>query len=489
MLAGAVFSPAMATKTSDRKDKDSPHLQVVQPGANGATRALPNATGPEKSVLSSMMQEPTEYIGASVEEHLTPEHFYIPAHGTLYRLLLELYEKNQPIELVSLSQVLKDRGLLENLGGPSELTSIYTYAPTAAHFEHHLGIVKSKFILRSVISSCTESISQAYEDPDDVQSFLDDVEAKVFAIKENSEVQGEVRVRDLIGGVVLILEQFMAGERGLEGIPTKYPKLDEMCKGLKPGEMFIIAARPSMGKTSLMMNLVEHVAIDQGIPTLVFSCEMSAQQIVQRLLFSRARYGMSNLKPGLQPTRDELSRIMDASRDLSKAPLFIDDTPAITIGDVRAKARRKKRDENIGLIAVDYLQLLRSTSRQAEGSREREIAEISAGLKAIAKELAIPVIVLAQLNRGPETRGGAPRMSDLRESGSIEQDADLIGLLYRQDYYNTPTGDGQDEQQEENLGKAELILAKNRNGPTGNVELTFLKELMRFETRAPDPHH
>lgn len=477
----------MAKDSSETQDQ--PRLQVVRP-EDDATRALPHALGPEKSILSSMLQEPVEYIGASIEGHLTPEHFYVPSHGTLYKILLELYEKGQPIELVSLTQVLKDRSLLENLGGPAELTSIYTYSPTAAHFVHHLEIVKSKYVLRSVISSCTETIGKAYEDPENVQAFLDEVEAKVFSIKEGSEVQGEVRVRDLIGGVVEILEQFMAGERGLEGTPTRYPKLDEMSKGLKPGEMFIIAARPSMGKTSLMMNIVENVAIDQDVPTLVFSCEMSAQQIVQRLLFSRARYGMANLKPGLQPTKDELSRIMGASRDLSKAPLFIDDTPAIPIGDVRAKARRKKRDENIGLIAVDYLQLMRSNSRQAEGSREREIAEISSGLKAIAKELAIPVIVLAQLNRGPEQRGGAPRMSDLRESGSIEQDADLIGLLYRQEYYNDPTAEGDEAEAErdQNLGKAELILAKNRNGPTGNVELSFLKELMRFETRAPDPH-
>ena len=188
--------------------------------------------------------------------------------------------------------------------------------------------------------------------------------------------------------------------------------------------------------------------------------------------------------------RDRLQNILDASKQLKAAPLYIDDTPAIPIGDVRAKARRKKRDSDIGLIAVDYLQLMRSQSRQAEGSREREIAEISAGLKALAKELNIPIIVLAQLNRGPEQRGGAPRMSDLRESGSLEQDADLIGLLYRQEYYDntTPEGDDADHERDANQGKAELIIAKNRNGPTGNVELTFLKQLMRFETRAPEPH-
>jgi replicative DNA helicase len=222
---------------------------------------------------------------------------------------------------------------------------------------------------------------------------------------------------------------------------------------------------------------VEEIAIDQRLPSLVFSCEMSAQQIVQRLLFARAKFPLSNLKPGFELTKGELMRIQAAAKEIVDAPLFIDDTPAISIGDVRAKARRKKRDEDIRFIAIDYLQLMRSKSRQAEGSREREIAEISAGLKAIAKELQIPIIVLAQLNRGPEQRGGTPRMSDLRESGSIEQDADMIGLLYRQEYYAD-----NDEEREENQGIAELVVAKNRNGPTGNVPLTFIKELMRFET-------
>jgi len=275
----------------------------------------------------------------------------------------------------------------------------------------------------------------------------------------------------------------------MQGISTGYPDLDEMSNGLKPGEMFIIAARPSMGKTSFLMNIVEEVAVNQGRSSLVFSCEMSAQQIVQRVLFSRARFAMSNLKPGFQITRQELANIQKAAKELADAPLFIDDTPAISIGDVRAKARRKKRDEDIQLLAVDYLQLMRSGSKQAEASREREIAEISAGLKAIAKELQIPVIVLAQLNRGPEQRGGTPRMSDLRESGSIEQDADMIGLLYRQEYYDDKLGkDDHDDQQEDHAGLAELVIAKNRNGPTGNLPLTFIKELMRFESRAYEPN-
>ncbi|NNC88915.1 MAG: replicative DNA helicase [Akkermansiaceae bacterium] len=458
----------------------APRLQVVRPEDGGPARALPNATGPEKSILSSMMQDATEYVGHAVEQHLSPEHFYLPSHQTLYKVLLELYEKDQPVELVSLTQILRDRGILENIGGPSELTSTYAYSPTAAHFDHHLGIVKSKHLLRSVISSCTEAIANAYEDPEDVSQFLDGVEQTVFAIKESSEVQGEISARDLIGDVLDIIEQFAAGERGMQGLSTGYPDLDEMANGLKSGEMFVVAARPSMGKTSYMMNIVEHIAVTHSEPTLVFSCEMSAQQIIQRLLFARARFPLSNLKPGFQLTRSELERIKGAAQELMEAPLFIDDTPAISIGDVRAKARRKKRDEDIKLIAIDYLQLMRSKSRQADNSREREIAEISAGLKALAKELKIPIIVLAQLNRGPEQRGGVPRLSDLRESGSIEQDADLVGLLYREEYYAD-----NDEERDEAQGKSQLVIAKNRNGPTGDVPLTFIKELMRFESRAP----
>lgn len=461
-----------------KDDKGRPRLQdFKQEDPVSGIRSLPSAVGPERSVLSSMMQEPADFIGHAVEEHLTPDHFYVPAHGTLYKVLLELYEKDLPIELVSLTQTLSDRNLLENIGGPSELTTIYTYSPTGAHFDYHLGIVKSKYLLRSVISSCTESITGAYEEPEDVPGFLDQVEQKVFAIKEGSEVQGELKARELIGEVLDIVEQFLAGERGMQGIPTGYPDLDAMGGGMKPGEMFIIAARPSMGKTSFMMNIVEEIAVNQGLPSLVFSCEMSALQIVQRLLFARAKFPLSNLKPGFQITKAELQRIQKAATELSESPLFIDDTPAISIGDVRAKARRKKRDEDIKFIAIDYLQLMRSKSRQAESSREREIAEISAGLKAIAKELQIPIIVLAQLNRGPEQRGGTPRMSDLRESGSIEQDADMIGLLYRAEYYADSEEDREEEQ-----GIAELVIAKNRNGPTGNVPLTFVKELMRFES-------
>jgi replicative DNA helicase len=449
-------------------------------------RALPSAMEPEKSILSSMLQDPVDRITEAIEARLSDEHFYLPAHGLLYKVLRELSEAGRPIELPALHQVLSDRKLLDSVGGASALVELSAYSPSAAHFTHYLQVVRDKHILRQVIAASNDSIANAFENPEDVPAFLDEVETSVFKIKESMETTGEKRVKELIGEVMETFEQLVSGQRGLEGIPMGYPVLDEMANGLKPGEMMIIAARPSMGKTSFMMNIVEHVAVNQSKAALVFSCEMSSQQIVQRLLFSRARFALSKLKPGFKITKEELKRISKAAQDLSNAPLFIDDTPSLAIGDLRAKARRKKREEDIQLIAVDYLQLMRSNSRQASDSREREIAEISSGLKAIAKELGIPVIVLAQLNRGPEQRGGTPRMSDLRESGSIEQDADMVGLLFRKEYYNDPTKDDAEEEREANEGIAQLILAKNRNGPTGDVPLTFIKELMRFEPRAFD---
>lgn len=465
---------------------DGPKLQDGTIVEMANARALPSAIEPEKSVLSSMLQDPTDRINEATEAKLSADHFYLPAHGILFKVLQELVDSGKPVELVAIHQVLADRSLLDSIGGASALVELANHSPSAAHFSHYVKVVKDKHILRQVISNANESISSAFDNPEDVSAFLDDVESSVFKIKESLETTGELRVKDLIGEVLDIFEQLAAGQRGMEGIPMGYPLLDGMCNGLKPGEMMIIAARPSMGKTSFMMNIVEHIAVDQKKGALVFSCEMSGQQIVQRLLFSRARFALQNLKPGFKLTKEELKRIKQAAQDLTNAPLFIDDTPSLPIGDLRAKARRKKRDDDIQLIAVDYLQLMRSNSKQASDSREREIAEISSGLKAIAKELKIPVIVLAQLNRGPEQRGGTPRMSDLRESGSIEQDADMIGLLFRKEYYNDHTKDdaASEEEREANQGLAQLILAKNRNGPTGNVPLTFIKELMRFEPRA-----
>ncbi len=481
MLPGLM---ATDTQKSSTPRKEAPALQSSQAMADDVTRALPHALGPEKSLLSSMLQDPQEWIGVAIEEKLTKDHFYLPSHSTLYDFLVGLFEKGQEIELVSLVQRLLDKGLLDRVGGPSALTDLYTYAPSPGHFRIHLQQVKDKFILRSIIQNSNEAIAEAYEAPDEVATLLDTVEAKMLAIREGSETNKAPTIKDSVADVLDQFQALLAGEKRAQGMSTGYELLDRMSNGLKPGEMFVVAARPSMGKTSLMMNIVEHICVDQNQPTMVFSCEMSAFQIVQRLVFARAKFALSQLSRGYTPNKGDLQRIQRAAVDITAAKLFIDDTPGISINELRAKARRKKRDEGLKFIAIDYLQLMKSRTRQAENSREREIAEISAGIKGLAKELEVPILILAQLNRGPEGRTGkslgVPRMSDLRESGAIEQDADMVGLLYRSAYYAE-----NEEEREAEAGRANLVLAKNRNGETGDVPLTFIAELMRFESGPP----
>lgn len=461
-----------------------PALQQASASQEDVIRALPHAVGPEKSLLSSMLQDPQEYIGKAIEEKLTDAHFYLPAHAALYGFLIAQFEGGQEIELVSLTQRLLDRGMLDRVGGPSTLADLYTYAPSPGHFSHHLQMVKDKFILRSIIQNSNEAITQAYEAPDEVAGLLDTVEAKILAIRESSETNQTPTTRAIVEDVLEQFQALLAGEKGAQGFSTGYELLDQKSNGLKPGEMFVVAARPSMGKTSFMMNIVEHVCMDLQKPAMVFSCEMSSFQIVQRLLYSRAKFAMSKLTRGYKPDKGDLQRIKRSVQEISAAKLFVDDTAGISINELRAKARRKKRDEDIQFIAIDYLQLMKSRTRQAENSREREIAEISAGIKGLAKELELPILILAQLNRGPEGRTGkslgVPRMSDLRESGAIEQDADMVGLLYRTAYYAE-----NDEERAAEEGRAELVLAKNRNGETGSIPLTFIADLMRFETGQP----
>ena len=457
------------------------------PAEADSPRALPHALGPEKSLLSSMLKDPARWIGRALEEGLTREHFYFPGHAALFAVLRELNAAGTEIELVSLVQLLVDRGLLDHVGGPAAVTDIFGYAPNAAHFEIHLSIVKAKHLLRSLIVTCTDATAAAYGNPEDHEALIDRVESEVLSIRRGTALSRTFQLKPGVGEVIDHLENLLAGKEDSGGLATGFPDLDRMARGLKPGEMFVVAARPSMGKTSLMMNVVEHLCLDQGIPSLVFSCEMTSFQLLQRLVYSRARFALSKLVKGFRPTREDLLRIKRSAEGIAAAKLFIDDSSGIFIDTLRAIARRRKREDGIGFIAIDYLQLLKSATRQAANSREREIGEISAGIKALAKELNLPILVLAQLNRGPEGRSGkslgVPRMSDLRESGTIEQDADMIGLLYRSAYYAET-----EEEKEAEAGKAELVLAKNRNGETGHVPLTWIPDLMRFEssTRAAD---
>jgi replicative DNA helicase len=446
--------------------------------AQDVHRTPPHSVEAEQGVLGSMLISPRETIAECVEK-INEEYFYVPAHRTIYEVLVELWNAGQAIDLITFTQVLRDQNLLDSVGGAAFVTNLFTFVPTAANVQYYLEIVRDKYILRQIISAATESVRRAYEEQDEVDSLLDEVEQKIFDVGEDRFKGEMLSMKDHAMQAIETIEKLYERKGSITGISTGFVEFDRMTSGLHPSEMVVIAARPSMGKTALAMNIAEYVAVNEKLPVGVFSLEMSSQQLVQRMLCSRARVNLQRVRDGFLGDRDFPSLTAAASK-LAEAKIFIDDSASLSILELRAKARRLKAQQDVSLIIVDYLQLLRSTSRRAQDNRQLEISEISAGLKALAKELKIPVIVVAQLNRQPEQRsGGKPRLSDLRESGSIEQDADLVGLLVRPELYEED-----EEARVEKAGEAELIIAKQRNGPVGEIPLTFLKEYTRFETRA-----
>ena len=441
-------------------------------------RTPPNSVEAEQGVLGSMLISPRDTIAECVEK-INEEYFYVPAHQTIYTVLVELWNAGQAIDLITFTQVLRDRNLLESLGGAAFVTGLFTFVPTAANVQYYLDIVRDKYILREIIAAATESVRRAYEEQDEVNNLLDEVEQRIFAVGEDRFKGQMLSMKDQVMEAIESIEKLYERKGGITGISTGFVEFDRMTSGMHGAEMIVIAARPSMGKTALVMNIAEHVAVQERLPVGVFSLEMSSQQLVQRLLCSRARVNLQKVRDGFLAERDFPSLTAAASK-LAEAKIFIDDSAGLSILELRAKARRLRAQQEVQLIIVDYLQLLRSTSRRAQDNRQLEISEISAGIKGLAKELKIPIIVVAQLNRQPEARsGGKPRLSDLRESGSIEQDADLVGLLVRPEIYEED-----EEARAEKAGEAELIIAKQRNGPVGEIPLTFLKEFTRFETRA-----
>jgi replicative DNA helicase len=443
-------------------------------------RSLPFSEDGEKGVLCSLLLSPQEVRNLCIL-HLGAGAFYIPALQIIYDLVLEFADKSRPIEFVALKQTLSDRNQLEEIGGAEFLSSLFSFVPTAANADYYISIVREKYVLRRLILTCNKLSTQCYDQQDEIEMLLDEAEKEIFAIT-GANVKTEIpETKQLVMEAIEQIEKLYENRGSVTGLSTGFTEFDKMTSGLHGSEMVVIAARPSMGKTALAMNIAEHVAIDMGKPVAVFSLEMSSQQLVQRLLCSRARVNLQRVRNGFLSERD-FPNLTAAASKLAASKMFIDDTPGLSISEMRAKARRMKSQYNIELIVIDYLQLLRSTSRRAQDNRQLEISEISSGVKALAKELNIPIIVLAQLNRQPDTRakeGGRPRLSDLRESGSIEQDADLVGLLVRAEYYEMD-----DEAKQEKAGEAELIIAKQRNGPTGDIPLTFIKEYTRFENRA-----
>jgi len=447
-------------------------------------RALPQSLDAEKGLLGSILLAPKTVLDDCITQQVGERYFHHPAHGKIFQTLVEMREATKPIDLISLTQFLEDRHLLEEVGGAVAVSELFTFVPTAANSSYYLEILREKFLLREIVGTCTEFGARAYEEQGDVQILLDEVEQKILAIGDDRFRTKMPEMKTLAMEALDKIEKLFQNRGGLTGIPSGFSAFDQMTNGLHAGEMIVIAARPSMGKTAFAMNIAEHVSAEAGKAVAVYSLEMSTQQLVQRLLCSMARVDLKKIRDGFIGKHD-MTNLIQATTKLSNAKMFIDDTPSLSILELRARCRRLKDQHDIQLVVIDYLQLLRSPSKRGQENRQIEVAEISTGIKALAKELKIPIIVLAQLNRNPESRTGdskgRPRLSDLRESGSIEQDADLVGLLWREEYYADD-----DEEKKETEGKAELLIAKQRNGPVGGVPLTFLKSITRFEDRAPD---
>ena len=450
------------------------------------TVVMPQAPAVEKSLISMMVVDPTNIISRCISEGMTEEFFYLPAHRILWEVFRNRYETSKPIDITSVAQELTDRKQFEAVGGNTGLADIFSYATSTALFQLHYETIKEKYLRRCMILAANKMHEFANTGETEVDQLLDSAEQAVMQIRQSAASAKTWSLKEDIKQAMTNMERMMFNNGDILGLSTGYPKLDGMINGLKGGELFVVAARPSMGKTSFLLNIVEHLALDVKKPVLVFSCEMPSVQLVERLLYARS--GVSKQELIAQKgklSKENMMRFTRATKEYSASKLVIDDTAAISISELRAKARRVLKDHpDLCAIGIDYLQLMRSHTKQAQNSREREIAEISGGLKSLAKELNLPIIVLAQLNRGPENRTGKnkglPMMSDLRESGAIEQDADMIGLLYRSAYY------AEDDEEREQVGTdANLALAKNRNGPTGDVPLTFIAELMRFMPREP----
>jgi len=449
---------------------NTPGFSPVSDARQGATtRSMPESLESEAAVLGSMIID-RECIGLVVQI-IRAEDFYRPEHQAIFNALISLYERNSDIDLVLLRDELKKHKELKNVGGAEYLVTIAESVPSSASAEYYAEIVKNKSLLRQLVSASNQILSEAMDESGDVSDKLDQAEQRIFAVTEKK-----------ISGVAeplknLLLEAFdnIEARKGshLTGLPTSYYELDNQLCGLQKGEMIIIAGRPSMGKTSFALNVAEHIGADNDIPVVIFSLEMGKQQLVERFLCSRSKINSQKVRKGILST-DELLKLQNASGQLFEKPIFIDDTPGLTPLMIRAKCRRLKSQHDIQCVLIDYLQLM-SLGGRIE-SRQQEVSTMSRYLKALARELDVPVVVLSQLNRGAEGREGhRPRMSDLRESGSIEQDADVVMLLHREDYYHR----GEEGYEENNV--AEVIIAKQRNGPTGVIKLMFDGEFTRFE--------
>ncbi len=433
-------------------------------------RVPPQSVEAEQSVLGAVLLD-NAAIDRAVEL-IAADDFYREAHRKIFRAMVRLSERNEPVDIVTLTEALRAQGDLSDVGGAAYIAELAARVPTAANVAHYARLVRDKSILRGLITAATEIVTRGYEEPESVADVLDRAEQAIFTISERKVRSSFAHISDVLVESIKTIERLYEQKQAVTGVPTGFTDLDRLLSGLQPADLVIVAGRPSMGKTAFCLNVAEHAALRSDVGVAIFSLEMSKEQLAMRMLGSEARVDLGRVRTG-HVSNDEFAKLAQAAGRLADAPIYVDDTPALSVLELRAKARRLKRDgqSKLGLIVIDYIQLMRSA--EGKDSREQEISEISRSLKALAKELQVPVIALSQLNRQVESRNPPiPRLADLRESGAIEQDADVILFLYREEYYREDT---------DKPGIAQVIVAKQRNGPIGTVDLAFVKESTRFE--------
>ncbi len=439
-------------------------------------RVPPHDIEAEICVLGSMLLDPD--AAGRVAAVLMPDDFYRGPHGDVFEVMTEIYDANRAIDVVLLREELQKRGLHDKIGGTAFLTRIVNSVPTAANAEHYARIVQETALRRAIITASNEIEREAFEGERGGRDLVDYAESRFFELDKKTDGGDATHIKDILNETFRKIDAMQGQDGSLTGVPTGFYDLDDMTSGLQRGELIVVAARPSMGKTTFCLNVAEHASVAEGTPVAIFSLEMSKDNLVQNMLCSRARVDAHKLRRGFLHDED-WGRISAALGKLGEAPLFIDDTPGLSPLLLRAKARRLKAQRDIGLIVIDYLQLMEVPSRgRGDANRQAEISYISRSIKSLARELKVPIIALSQLNRGVDSREDhRPRMSDLRESGAIEQDADVIMFLYRPEYYELDP-----DRRAEITGDAELIVGKQRNGPTGVVNLSFIAQYMRFES-------
>jgi len=422
----------------------------------------------EQSVLGAILLDNEALLQAL--EIISPEDFYRESHRKIFQAMLELFEKNEPIDIITLTDYLRKNNQLENIGGVSFLTYLVNTIPTSANVRYHSKIVREKALMRGILVKATEIISMVYEENLSADEMVDIAERKIFSIADKRIKTTFTKLKDIIKDSFDMIERLYEHKSSVTGVPSGFRDLDELTTGFQPGDLIIIGGRPSMGKTAFALNIAQHVGVQLHKPVAIFSLEMSKRQLALRLLCSEAMVDSNKIRKGFIK-KEDWNKLTTAAARLAEAPIFIDDSSTISVFEMRAKARRLKMEHGLSLLIVDYLQLMKGKGNFER--REQEISEISRSLKALAKEIEVPVIALSQLNRGVEQRHDKrPTLADLRESGAIEQDADIILFLYRDEVYNKNKGD--------NKGKAEIIIAKQRNGPTSEVKLTFLSYCTKF---------